>query len=77
MPPNQPWTTVAPAGPMLRPTEAARYLGYSVPQFYALAAQGELPRPIKMGRGHTGASAVPKGWLDAVIAARAAEAVLG
>lgn len=76
MPPNQPWTAVAPLGPIMRPADAAAYLGYSVAQFYALAAQGELPRPIKIGRGHSGASGVPKGWLDAVIAARAAEAVI-
>lgn len=58
---------------MLRPADAAEYIGYSVPHYYALAQRGELPVPVKIGRGQSGASAVPKPWLDAVIAAWAAK----
>jgi predicted DNA-binding transcriptional regulator AlpA len=58
-------------GPLLRPQEAAAYLGYSAGQYYALAAKGLLPRPIKIGPGHNGAAAVPRPWLDALISARA------
>lgn len=68
-----PWFDIPAAGPMLRPNAAAGYLGYSIGQYYALAAKGELPRPIKIGRGQNGASAVPRPWLDALIAARAVE----
>ena len=65
-----PWAALAPIGPLLRPAKAAEYLGYSVPHFYRLVSQGALPAPIRMGPSHQGASAVPKSWLDAVIASR-------
>ncbi len=37
------------AGGMLRPAEAARFLGISVQTAYRWAAQGRLPRPLKIG----------------------------
>jgi excisionase family DNA binding protein len=67
----QPWAAIPATGPLLRPKDAAEYLGYSKSQFYALAERGELPAPIKIGRGHNGAAGVPRPWLDAIIAARA------
>jgi len=71
----QPWLGIPPTGPLLRPDAAAEYIGYSTTQYYALAAKGELPAPVKIGRGQHGASAVPRPWLDAVIASRVAEGV--
>ena len=71
----QPWAAIPPTGPLLRPKAAAEYLGYSKAQYYALVETGDLPQPIKIGRGHNGASAVPRPWLEAVIASRAAESV--
>lgn len=71
----RPWAHVPATGPMLRPKGAAAYLGYSLSQYYALAAQGVVPRPIRMGPGHNGGAGVPRPWLDALIAARAAGGV--
>ena len=68
-----PWAGIPATGPILRPKDAAEYLGYGRSQFYALVGKGELPQLIKLGSGAGGASGVPKPWLDAVIAARAAE----
>ena len=61
----RPWETVAPTGPILRPADAAAYLGISIPGYYEKAAKGDLPTPIKMC-GRT--SGVPRPWLDSVIA---------
>lgn len=72
-----PWAGLPAIGPLLRTKDAARYLGYSPAQYYEHVKSGDLPPPIKLGRGKNGASAVPQGWLDAVIAARAAESVIG
>lgn len=74
---SKPWAAIPPRGPLLRVPEAARYIGYSKTQFYALVASGELPKPIKIGRGFNGSSGVPRAWLDAIIAAKAAESVTG
>ena len=71
---SKPWQGVPATGPMLRPKDAAAYLGYSVSQFYSLAAQGFVPQPIRIGPGHNGGAGVPRPWLDALIAARAAGA---
>lgn len=68
---NQPWASIPAAGPLLRPKDAAEYLGYSKSHFYALVERGELPKPIKIGRGFNAATGVPRPWLDAVIADRA------
>lgn len=57
-------------GPLLRPAAAAAYIGVSMSSFYNLIEQGYLPRPLKLGPR---TAAVPKRWLDQVIAARAAE----
>lgn len=69
---TKPWDDIPPTGPLLRPKDAAAYLGYSKAWYYALASRGDLPSPIQMGRGQGAATAVPRPWLDAVIAARAA-----
>lgn len=74
---QQPWAGVAPIGPMLRPKDAAQHLGYSVSRYYALAADGKLPKPIAMGEERSSASAVPQSWLDAIIAHRVAIAEVG
>lgn len=69
---STPWAGLPAAGPLKRVADAAKHLGYSTSRYYALAAIGEVPKPIKMGRGNS-AAAVPIAWLDAMIAARAAE----
>lgn len=69
--PACPWEGVAPTGPILRPADAAAYLGISVPGYYQKAAKGLLPTPIKLG-GRT--SGIPRPFLDAVIAQAAAVA---
>ncbi len=66
-----PWADIPATGPMLRTTEAMRYIGFSASQFYLLVRQGLLPVPLKLGAHATG---VPKPWLDAVIEFRAREA---
>ena len=60
-----PWKGVVAAGPLLRPDEAAKYVGFSTPHYYRMVARGLLPKPIKVGERATG---VPRPWLDAVIA---------
>lgn len=69
--PAPPWAGIPATGPLLRMREAAKYVGYSLSGYYAAAARGELPPIIKMGRGQGGRAAVPRPWLDAVIASRA------
>jgi predicted DNA-binding transcriptional regulator AlpA len=69
-----PWAGVPATGPLFRTTEAARYIGLSVRRYYALAARGDLPTPLKIGGRATG---LPQVWLDAVIAARAAQGGIG
>ena len=59
MPTDSPWAELPATGPLLRPKAAAQYLGYSKSQYYALADRGELPKPIKIGRGHNAATGVP------------------
>lgn len=70
-----PWADIPPTGEMLRPADAARRLGYSRPRYYQLAAKGTLPRPIKIGEGHNGASVVPVVWINAVLEHRLRSAV--
>lgn len=71
--PAAPWAGLPATGPLLPLKQAAQYIGYSLSGYYAAAARGELPPTIKMGRGVGGRVAVPRPWLDAVIAARASE----
>jgi len=66
---SQPWASVPPTGPLLRIDKAAEYLGYSRPQYYALAKEGLLPTPLRLIPRTNAAVGVPKPWLDAVIAA--------
>lgn len=68
---NPPWAGLPAEAPLLRVTEAAKLIGCSKSTYYALAAKGVLPRPIKLGFGFTGVSAVPRSWLNAAVAARA------
>jgi len=70
--PIRPWDGIPASGPLLTPLKAAEYISYSKKQYYVLASKGDLPYPIKIGRGYNGASGVPRPWLDAVIASRAA-----
>lgn len=73
-PTTSPWKGIPATGPILRPKAAAEYLGYSPTRFYTLVARGDLPKPIKIGRGASNAACgVPKPWLDALIASCAAE----
>lgn len=64
-PANRPWDGVAATGPLLRPVDAAAYLGISISGYYEKAAKGSLPAPLKLGGQ---ASGVPRPFLDAVIA---------
>lgn len=67
---EQPWKSIPATGPLLRPAQAAEYLGYkSRSHYYTLAQQGRVPAPIHVGGSAAG---VPKPWLDAIIAAAAA-----
>lgn len=68
---NRPWATVPPTGPVLRPEDAAEYLGISVTTYYDQAGKGMLPSPFQIGVRATG---VPRPWLDAVVTARALQA---
>jgi len=61
---DRPWSGVVPTGPMLRPADAAAYLGISLPSYYERATKGVVPTPMKIGGR---ASGVPRPWLDAVI----------
>jgi predicted DNA-binding transcriptional regulator AlpA len=72
---DTPWNAVPPTGPMLRPSEAAAYLGFkSRQQLYEMVRCGEVPAPIRL-RKVGNASGIPRPWLDAIIAARVAESV--
>ena len=68
---NQPslWKSVPPKGPLLRPPQAAAYLGIAVSTYYALAKSGDLPKPVKLFQGGR-SSGVPKNQLDALISDR-------
>lgn len=73
----KPWAGLPATEPLLRPKEAAAFLGYSKPHYYRLAASGDVPPLTKLGRGQGGASVVPRAWLQATLDARfAASAVL-
>lgn len=65
-----PWENHPASGPLLRLTAAAKYLSISRPHYYKLANEGQLPKLISLSPM---VKAVPKTWLDAVIAARAGE----
>jgi excisionase family DNA binding protein len=69
---KQPWAGIPAQTPILRPSEAARHLGVSRSQFYTLVANGDLPRPFRIGERSVG---LPKAWLDSVVAARFAESL--
>lgn len=64
-----PWKGLSPAGPLLRPAEAAAFLKTSRKNYYAMARRGEVPTPVRL-RPEGRATVIPQSWLDAVIAAR-------
>lgn len=66
---SRPWASVAPNGPILRPSEAAAYLGLSINSYYVEARIGRVPAPVKITSRATG---IPRAWLDAVVADRVA-----
>ena len=66
----RPWESITPTGPLLRPGDAAAYLGISIQGYYERAAAGSLPVPLKISGRR--ASGVPRPWLDAVIGHAAA-----
>ena len=54
--------------PVLRPTQAAAYIGLSLPTFWRLARQDEtFPKPFRLGENST---AVMRDDLDAWLQAR-------
>lgn len=65
-----PWANTQPAGPLLRPADAAAFLGVGQRCFYQMVEAGEVPAPFRIRPGGK-ATAVPKSWLDAVVTARA------
>jgi predicted DNA-binding transcriptional regulator AlpA len=67
---SQPWSGLPVAGPLLRPRQAAGYLSISLGTFYAEIAKGRLPPLVKVA---SRAAGVPQAWIDATLAARAAE----
>lgn len=70
---EKPWESLPATGPLLRPADAARYLGYrSRTHYYNLVHKGLVPKPIQIGPAGTSAVGVPQPWLDAIIAAAAA-----
>lgn len=70
---DTPWSSIPPTGPMLRPAEAATYLGFkSRQQLYEMVRCGEAPTPIRLRKVGT-ACGIPLPWLDAIIAARVAD----
>ena len=66
--PQAPWAELPVSGPILRPADAARYVGLGLSTFYNGIAEGSLPPLIKIGPR---ASGVPRPWLDAVLRSRA------
>lgn len=67
-----PWTHINPIGPLLRPDQAAHYLGMSRRSYDRMSAAGIVPRPQPLGiNGH--AKFVPKRFLDAMIEAHFAQ----
>ncbi|HKR16616.1 helix-turn-helix transcriptional regulator [Rhizorhapis sp.] len=67
---TKPWADVPATGPLLRPAQAAEFLGFkSRSHYYRLAEQGRVPSPIHVGGRAAG---IPLAWLQAVIAAAAA-----
>lgn len=56
-----------PSGPLLRPADAANYLGLSISSFYGLIQSGALPPLVKIGPRAAG---MPKPWLDRLIQER-------
>ena len=69
---NAVWTNVPPTGRLLRPAEVCERVGLSRSQVYDLIRRGACPRFIKLSPG---TSAMPEAWLDAMISAKAREAV--
>lgn len=53
---------------MLRPKQAAEYIGLSHSHFWAEVNRGAIPRPFNISPR---ATALPKPWLDHIIAERA------
>ena len=66
------WKQLTPSGPLVKPTQAAKYLSLGLSTYYALAKQGRVPAPIKItpdGR----AAGVPQNLLDAFVQGRIEE----
>jgi predicted DNA-binding transcriptional regulator AlpA len=66
------WAEIPAQGPIMRPAAAAEYFGVSISTYYELIQAGIVPPFIKLSH-RARASGVPKAWLDAAIAARAAQ----
>ena len=53
-----------PRGPLMRPKDAAAYLGIGLSTFWRKVATGEIPKPTKF---FDRVAAIPRGELDALI----------
>lgn len=65
-----PWHGLPVTGPILRQRDASAYMGVSRSTFYRLVSEGALPKPINLTANAKG---FPRPWLDAVLAAWAAQ----
>ncbi|ALJ12521.1 helix-turn-helix transcriptional regulator [Sphingopyxis macrogoltabida] len=68
---SKPWLGISPTGPLLRAKDAAEYVACSKAHFFTQIEKGILPPLIHIDP-ECRARGVPKPWLDAVIAERAA-----
>lgn len=68
------WENVPIAGPMMRPKDAAEYLGIGTVTLYEEIKQGRLPPLVRISAR---AKAMPKSLLDYVIASRFSESMKG
>jgi predicted DNA-binding transcriptional regulator AlpA len=73
----KPWESIPPLGPLLRPKQAAVFLGIATSSYYRLMAEGRVPPTVQIGEGSSSAAGVPVSWLNSVIAEAAAGEVIG
>ena len=66
--PSRPWEHLPIKGPILRPAQAAAYVGLSLGHYYRLIKEGHIPPFIKLGSKSSG---VPQSHLDAFLESRA------
>jgi predicted DNA-binding transcriptional regulator AlpA len=63
---------IKPTGRMLRPSEVVERTGLSRSQIYAMISEQRFPPFVKLSERRSG---LPEAWLEAFIAAKAADAM--